>query len=306
MEQTLSLAGQAAIVTGGGRGIGRAVALALAAAGSRVVVNDLGVSLEGEGSSTGPAEEVTGEIKAAGGEAVHCFESVATMDGGRKVVQACLGAFGRVDTLVCAAGILRPATIFDMTEEQWDSVLTTNLKGHFSVIQPAARLMRDQKSGTIVTFTSTGGLEGNPLQPNYSASKEGIVGLTRAVALSLAPYATCNAVSPSGATRLTDRMLPPERKGTAPDPSTIAPLIVFLASGAARQVTGQVIGMSGERATLYPQPRPFRTAIRAGGWTPEALAGAWTAQLGTDQLVRYDRYAGRDLDELARATAGES
>lgn len=288
MDDDSTLYGTVAVVTGAAGGIGRAVALALAAAGAKIVVNDVGVALDGREPSDRPANDVVQEITGSGGEAVACFESVATMEGGRRAVETAIEAYGRLDTLVCSAGILRPASIFDMIEADWDDVIGTNLKGHFTTIQPASRIMRDQGSGTILTFTSSGGLEGNPLQPNYSATKEGVIGLTRAVALSLAPYATCNAISPSGQSRMTDRMLPEGR--TAPNPDLVAPLAVFLASAAARHITGQVIAIGGERVALYPQPRPVRSAFRPGGWTAAELAQMWPSTLHVDPLVRYERY----------------
>ena len=284
----ISLEGKAAVVTGAGRGIGRSIALALAAYGASVIVNDIGVALNGAETSDAPADEVVDEIRAAGGKATANFDSVATMDGGARVVAAAIERYGRVDTLVCAAGILRPATIFEMSESDWDDVMTTNVKGHFTTIKPAAIAMRDQRCGSIMTFTSTGGLQGNPQQPNYSAAKEAIVGLTRAVALSLAPYATCNAIAPSAQTRMTDRMLPSGR--TAPSANLVAPLAVFLASDEAQHITGQVLAIGGEQASIYPQPRPVRSIFREGGWTPDALAAQWDRTLGYDKLVRYDRY----------------
>jgi NAD(P)-dependent dehydrogenase (short-subunit alcohol dehydrogenase family) len=253
-----------------------------------VVVNDVGVALDGSDIGERPADEVVAEIEAQGGEALASSESIATMGGGDRAIAMALDAYGRIDTLVCAAGIMRPATIFEMTEAEWDDVLTTNVKGTFAAIKPACLAMREQQGGSIIVFTSTGGLQGNPLQPNYSSSKEAVVGLMRAVALSLAPYATCNAISPRASTRMTERMLPIGQ--SAPDADFVAPLAVFLASSAARHITGQVIAIGGEQVSLYPQPRPTRTAFRAGGWTPEALADVWAGALGVDTLVRYDRY----------------
>jgi NAD(P)-dependent dehydrogenase (short-subunit alcohol dehydrogenase family) len=284
----ISLDDQVAVVTGAGRGIGRAIALALASYGSKVVVNDIGVALDGSEAGERPADDVVSEITAAGGDAVPCFESVATLGGGERVVAAALDRYGRIDTLVCAAAILRPTTIFEMTESDWDEVIATNLTGTFAPIKAACPAMREQQSGSIMVFTSTGGLQGNPQQPNYSAAKEAVNGLMRAVALTLAPYATCNAIAPSAQTRLTQRMLPAGR--TNPAPELVAPMAVFLASDAARHITGQVVSIGGEQAGIYPQPRPSRTAFRSGGWTPEALAEVWDASLGVDKLVRYDRY----------------
>jgi NAD(P)-dependent dehydrogenase (short-subunit alcohol dehydrogenase family) len=293
----ISLEGQVAAVTGAGRGIGRAIAIALAERGAKVVVNDIGVSLRGEATGERPAEEVVDEISSRGGDAVACLDSVDTMDGGKRVVDTAIEAFGRLDTVACAAAIVRPTTIFEMSEQEWDDVIATNLKGAFSVVQPAAIAMRAQRSGTIMLFTSSGGLQGNPLQPNYAASKEALIGLMRAVALSLLPYATCNAIAPSAQTRLSELMLPPGRKSGAPE--LVAPLAVFLASDAARHVTGQVIAIGSERLSLYPQPRPSRDAFRAGGWTAEAIADAWDSTLAGDKLVRYDRYVGAEITSAA-------
>jgi NAD(P)-dependent dehydrogenase (short-subunit alcohol dehydrogenase family) len=297
----ISLEGQVAVVTGAGRGIGRAIALGMASAGARVVVNDIGVAIDGSGPSDGPAADVVEEIRRLGGEAVASLDSVDTLESGRRIMDVALHHFGRLDVLVCAAGILQPGTIFELGEENWEAVLRTNLTGHFNTIKPACEIIRQQQSGTILTLTSSGGLEGNPLQPNYSASKEGIIGLTRAIALTLAPYATCNAISPSGRTRMTDRMGPPGRQ--VADPSAVAPLAVFLSSSAGREITGQVIAIGGERIALYPQPRPIRTAFREGGWTPDSIAEHWESALGTDPLVRAGRYIGVDIGRLSADTA---
>ena len=208
---------------GGGTGIGRAVSLDLAAAGAKVVVNDYGVSVDGRDPSSEPANQVVAEIRARGGQAAASPESVATMAGGRGVIDLALREFGDLHVLVCCAGILRERMIFNMTEEEWDAVIAVHLKGHFTVMQPATRHMRERKTGSIVTFTSTAGLEGSPGQPNYSAAKEGIVGLMRSTALAMAKYGVrCNAISPTADTRMTQR-LPGERRAqstaTPPTPS---------------------------------------------------------------------------------------
>jgi NAD(P)-dependent dehydrogenase (short-subunit alcohol dehydrogenase family) len=284
------LDGKVAVVTGGGTGIGRAVSLGLAAAGARVVVNDYGVSVDGSQPSSEPANQVVSEITSRGGKAIASPESVATMAGGRGVVELALRELGGLDIVVCCAGILRERMIFNMTEEEWDAVVAVHLKGHFTVMRPATAHMREKKSGSIVAFTSTAGLEGSPGQPNYSAAKEGIVGLVRSTALAMAKYGVrCNAISPTADTRMTQR-LPSERRGmaTATPPEAIAPVVAFLASDRAAHITGQVIGVRGTEVTVFSHPAPLRTATRAEEWTPEALAESWDRTLGQDRLRRLD------------------
>ena len=284
------LDGKVAAVTGGGTGIGRAVAIALAAAGARVVVNDYGVSVDGRDPSSEPENEVVGKIRAAGGQAVAIPESVATMAGGRAVVDLALREFGDPHVLVCCAGILRERMIFNMSEEEWDAVIAVHLKGHFTVMQPATAHMRQKKAGSIITFTSTAGLEGSPGQPNYSAAKEGIVGLTRSTALAMARYGVrCNAISPTADTRMTQR-LPGERRGlaTATPPEAIGPVATFLASDRAAHITGQIIGVRGTEVTVYSHQAPLRTATSAEPWAAEQLADVWDRALGQDRLRRFD------------------
>lgn len=284
------LDGKVAAVTGGGTGIGRAVAIALAAAGAKVVVNDYGVSVDGRDPSSEPANEVVGKIRAAGGQAVAIPDSVATMAGGRAVVDLALREFGDLHILVCCAGILRERMIFNMSEDEWDAVIAVHLKGHFTVMQPATRHMREKKAGSIITFTSTAGLEGSPGQPNYSAAKEGIVGLTRSTALAMARYGVrCNAISPTADTRMTQR-LPGERRGlaTATPPEAIGPVATFLASDRAAHITGQVIGVRGTEVTVFSHPAPLRTATSAEPWAAERLADVWDRALGQDRLRRFD------------------
>ena len=284
------LEGKVAVVTGAGSGIGRSVALGLARAGARVVVNDYGVSVDGREPSSAPAEAVVGEIVAAGGQAVASADSVATMAGGRAIVERALSTYGDLHIAVCCAGILKERMIFNMSEEEWDSVVAVHLKGHFTVMQPATRHMREKRQGRIITFTSAAGLEGSPGQPNYSAAKEGIVGLTRSTALAMAKYGvTVNSISPTADTRMTQR-LPDERRGaaTATPPEAIAPVVVFLASDRAAHVTGQVIGVRGNEVTLFSHPVALRTATRAEGWTAEALGEVYDRALGQDRLRRLD------------------
>jgi len=284
------LDGKVAVVTGGGTGIGRAVSLDLARAGAKVVVNDYGVSVDGRDPSNEPANEVVAAIRSAGGQAVASPESVATMAGGRAVVELALGDFGDLHIVVCCAGILRERMIFNMSEDEWDAVIAVHLKGHFTVMQPATRHMREKKSDSIITFTSTAGLEGSPGQPNYSAAKEGIVGLTRSTALAMARYGVrCNAISPTADTRMTQR-LPGERRGlaTATPPEAIGPVATFLASDRAAHITGQIIGVRGTEVTVYAHQAPLRTATSVEPWSPERLAEVWDRALGQDRLRRFD------------------
>ena len=285
-----ALDGRVAIITGAGRGLGREHALLFAHEGAKVVVNDLGGSADGTGGDLSPAAQVVDEIRAAGGEALANGDDVADWEGAQRVVNAAIAQFGDLDILVNNAGILRDRVIVNMTEAEWDAVIAVHLKGHFAVLRPATAHMREKKTGSIVTFTSTAGLEGSPGQPNYSAAKEGIVGLTRSVALAMAKYGVrCNAISPTADTRMTQR-LPGDRRtaATATPPEAIAPVVAFLASDRAAHITGQVIGVRGDEVTVFSHPAPLRTATRANGWTPESLADIWDRALGQDRLRRLD------------------
>jgi NAD(P)-dependent dehydrogenase (short-subunit alcohol dehydrogenase family) len=284
------LDGKVAVVTGAGSGIGRGVALGLAAAGASVVVNDYGVTVDGRDPSSERALAVVKEIEKNGGHAVANADSVATMAGGQGMIDTALKTFGDLHIVVCCAGILKERMIFNMSEEEWDSVIAVHLKGHFTVMRPATRHMREHKYGRIVTFTSTAGLEGSPGQPNYSAAKEGIVGLTRSTALAMARYGVrCNAISPTADTRMTQR-LPGERRGlaTATPPEAIGPVATFLASDKAAHITGQIIGVRGTEVTVYSHQAPLRTATSVEAWTPERLADVWDRALGQDRLRRFD------------------
>jgi NAD(P)-dependent dehydrogenase (short-subunit alcohol dehydrogenase family) len=276
-------------VTGAGSGIGRAVALGLARAGARVVVNDYGVTVDGRAPSSAAAEAVVREIEALGGQAVANAESVATMAGGTSVVETALGRFGDLHVVVCCAGILRERMIFNMTEEEWDAVIAVHLKGHFTVMRPATAHMREKRRGRIVTFTSTAGLEGSPGQPNYSAAKEGIVGLTRSTALAMAKYGvTVNCISPTAETRMTERLTDARRAQAAAPPEAVAPVVAFLASDRAAHVTGQVIHVRGNQVSLWSHPAPVRAVTSREAWTPEALADVYDQVLGQDRLRRLD------------------
>ncbi|MBI4634814.1 MAG: SDR family oxidoreductase [Candidatus Rokubacteria bacterium] len=275
----MMLKDKVAVVTGAARGIGREIALLLAQHGARVVVNDYGGSEAGAGASRGPADEVVAEIQRAGGQAAANYDSVATMAGGQSIVRTAVDAFGRIDVVVNNAGILRDRMIFNMTEEEWDAVINTHLKGSFAVTRAAAPLMREQKAGRFINMTSTSGLIGNVGQANYAAAKLGIVGLTRVTALDMARYnVTANCVSPFAWTRMigtipteTEAQKARVEKIKKMSPAHIAPLVAFLASDAAREVSGQVFGVRGKEIMLFGHHRPVMRVHHADGWTIERL-----------------------------------
>ena len=274
------LEGKVVVVTGAGRGVGREIALAMAREGARVVVNDYGGSETGVGASQKPADEVVEEIRRAGGEAAPNYESVATMAGGQAIIQTAVDAFGRVDVVVNNAGILRDRMIFNMTEEEWDAVINTHLKGTFAVTRAAAPIMREQKWGRFINMTSTSGLIGNVGQANYAAAKLGIFGLTKVVALDMARYnVTANCISPFAWTRMigtipteTEAQRARVEKIKQLSPAHIAPMAVFLATDAARDVTGQVFGVRGKEIMLFGHERPIMRVHHAEGWTPKRIA----------------------------------
>ena len=273
------LAGKVAIVTGAGRGIGRGEALALASEGAKVVVNDLGGGVDGSGASTSPAEEVVGEIKKLGGEAAANYDSVATQQGGQNIIKIAIDAFGKVDILVNNAGILRDRMLFNMTEEDWDTVLKVHLYGHFHTIRAVSPLFRQQRYGRIINTASVAGLNATTYgQANYGAAKEGIVGLTRKVARDMGRYGvTCNCIRPNAGTRLT---LSDEMKEARPDamarfeemkPEGIAPLIVWLASDDAANVNGRTFFVEKGRVGLYSEPVLEKQLVKPGGWSIDEL-----------------------------------
>ena len=187
-----------AIVTGSGRGVGRGVAHLMAQEGASVVIVDLGVNVDGSGEDQSIAEQVANEIKDAGGNAVACTESVATMQGGENIIQTAIDNFGKLDIVVTCAGILRDRMIFNMSEQEWDDVIAVHLKGTFTIVKHASIIFRQQRSGRIITFSSTSGLYGNSGQANYGAANDGIAGLTRVEARDLGRYGvTANSIAVS-------------------------------------------------------------------------------------------------------------
>jgi len=273
--------GKVVLVTGSGRGIGRAIALEAAREGAKVVVNDLGGSVSGEDEGTTPADDVVKEIVAAGGEAIANGDSVSDWDGAHRMVQAGVDAFGRIDSIVNVAGILRDGMFHKMSEENFDAVINVHLKGTFNVARAAVDHFKEQGSGSMVHFSSTSGLVGAIGQANYSAAKMGIVGLSRSIALEGARYGVrSNIVSPFAWTRMIESIpissdeqakAMQEMKDTQ-QPEHISPMVVCLLSDAASKVSGQVFAVRGTEVMLLSQPRPIAIMANAGGWTPQQLA----------------------------------
>jgi NAD(P)-dependent dehydrogenase (short-subunit alcohol dehydrogenase family) len=283
----MMLKGKVAVVTGAARGIGREIAMLMARHGAQVVVNDYGGSEAGSGNSRAPADDVVDEIKKAGGQAAANYDSVASMAGGQAIIKTAVDAFGRIDIVVNNAGILRDRMIFNMTEEEWDAVINTHLKGTFAVTRAAAPIMREQKSGRFINMTSTSGLIGNVGQANYAAAKLGIFGLTKATALDMGRYnVTANCISPFAWTRMigtipaeTEAQKARVEKIKKMSPAHIAPVAVFLASEAAKDVSGQVFGVRGKELMLFGHERPIMRVHSDGGWTPESLAAIFPGTL---------------------------
>jgi NAD(P)-dependent dehydrogenase (short-subunit alcohol dehydrogenase family) len=276
------LAGKAIAVTGAGRGIGRAVAIACAAEGANVVVNDYGVSMAGEDPTSEIADAVVKEITDAGGTAVAVADSVTTMEGGERIVSTAVDKFGRIDGVVCVAGILRERMLFNMSEEEWDPVIETHLKGTFTVFRAASAVMRQQKSGTLIGFTS-GAFSGSVAQANYSAAKGGIVSLVRSAALGLDKYGvTANAIAPIAATRMSDNV--PAGLSETGEPEDIAPMVVYLLGDDARNVTGQIYTSVGGRLAVWNQPSEVRSMQKDGRWTPQEIAQRLPGEIGTEEM----------------------
>ncbi|GAN76036.1 oxidoreductase/short-chain dehydrogenase/reductase SDR [Acidisphaera rubrifaciens HS-AP3] len=279
MSESL-LHGKVAIVTGAGGGIGREIALAMALAGARVLINDIGASLGGEGQSGTPAQQTKLIIEQRGGEAAISTDSVADWASARSIVTAALDHFGRVDIVVNNAGILRDTIFHKMTPEDWTSVINVHLNGTFFVSRAAADVFRKQESGAFVHMTSTSGLIGNFGQANYAAAKLGITALSKSIALDMTRYnVRSNCIAPFAWSRMTSSIPAetPEQKARVErlkqmTPDKNAPLAVFLASDAAKDVTGQVFGARMNELFLFSSPRPIRSVHSAEGWTPETIA----------------------------------
>ena len=288
------LEGKTIAVTGAGRGIGRAVALGCAAAGANLVVNDYGVSIDGQDPDSEIANAVVAEIAAAGGQATAVADSVTTMAGGARIVQAAVDTYWRVDGVVCVAGILRERMLFNMAEDEWDPVIETHLKGTFTVFRAAAPLMRAQQSGTLIGFTS-GAYAGSAAQANYSAAKGGIVSLVRSAALGMHKYGvTANVIAPVAKSRMSGNVPFGLDMG---EPDDVAPMVVFLLGDRARHVTGQVYTANGPTIAVWNQPAEVRAMRTDDRWTPEEIAARFD-EVGQERMPMLDR-----LEAMAQAAA---
>ncbi|MGD9932777.1 MAG: SDR family NAD(P)-dependent oxidoreductase [Dehalococcoidia bacterium] len=296
------LEGRVIAMTGAGRGIGRECAILAASEGARLIVNDPGVNPDGSGHDDGPAAQVVEEIKKAGGEATANFADVSTMDGGESVIKSALDAYGRLDGLVNLAAVLRDRMIFNMTEQEWDDVVRIDLKGHFTTIKPASVLMRQQRFGRIVNYSSVSGLQGNSGQANYGAAKAGVAGLTRVAARDLGRYGvTVNCIAPGASTRLTATVPQSARelresRGIAGNtgaaaraaeeaanlrsPAMVAPMTVYLLLDEAWNINGRIFQVSGGHVGLlqdmYP---PFKNIYKHGKWSLDELRALVPTQL---------------------------
>ena len=269
------------LVTGAGRGVGRAIALACAEAGAAVAVNDLGVALDGAGAGAdaGPAQAVVNEIEALGGRAIALTKSVASWTDAHDMVEETVARLGRIDGVVNNAGNLRDVIFHKMTEDDFDAVINVHLKGSFNMSRAAAPYFKDNPGGALVHMTSTSGLIGNFGQANYAAAKLGIVGLSKSIALDMQRFGVrSNCIAPFAWTRMIDS-IPVNNAEQAKRveglkklvPERVAPCAVALLSSAAIGISGQIFGVRNNEIFLFTQNRPFRTAHTAEGWTPDSV-----------------------------------
>jgi NAD(P)-dependent dehydrogenase (short-subunit alcohol dehydrogenase family) len=286
-------------VTGGGGGIGRAVALAAADAGAKVLVADLGVGMAGEDPSSEVAEAVVAEITKAGGEAIAVADDISKMESGGRLIATAVEKWGRIDGVVAVAGILRERMLFNMSEDEWDAVIATHLKGHFTVFRAAAAVMRKQESGgALIGFTS-GAFQGSVAQANYAAAKGGIVSLVRSAAVGLHRYGvTANAIAPVARTRMSANV--PSELAEMGDAQDIAPMVVYLLSDRARHVTGQVYTVVGSKIAVWNQPVEVRAMWADGRWTPEQIAERLDDNVGQERMAMIDR-----LEQMRQAAAAD-
>jgi NAD(P)-dependent dehydrogenase (short-subunit alcohol dehydrogenase family) len=272
------LEGKVIIVTGAGAGVGKGIAIEAARQGARVIVNDLGVNIDGSGASTGPAQQTVGEIQAFGGTASANTDSVADWASAQKIVQQALDLYGRIDGVVNNAGNLRDVLFHKMSEDDFDAVIKVHLKGSWNVSRAVAPHFKGQESGAYVHMTSTSGLIGNMGQANYMAAKMGIVGLSKSISLDLEKFKVrSNCIAPFAFTRMVGTIPTDTPEGAERmkvnmrlEANKIAPFTVALLTDGAAGVSGQIFGVRNNEIYLFSQPRPIRTAHNGEGWTVES------------------------------------
>jgi len=279
MNQPGLLQDKVVVVTGAGGGIGRDIALAMAREGARLVVNDIGASVAGEGLDAGPAHQVVKEIKALGREAVANTDSVSDSASATRIIQTAIENYGRIDVVVNNAGILRDRFFHKMSVDEWDAVMKVHLYGGFYVSRAAAPYFKEQESGNYIHMTSTSGLVGNFGQANYSAAKLGITALSKSIALDMLKFnVRSNCIAPFAWSRMIGSIPTntPEEQARVDrikqmTPAKIAPLAVALASDESAHVNGQVFAVRNNEIFLMSQPRPLRSVHRSEGWTPQTV-----------------------------------
>ena len=292
-----NLEGKVVAITGAGRGIGRAIALMAAAEGARVVVADYGGAVSGRSAiSSEVADAVVAEIRAAGGEAVASAQDVSTMEGGRQIVQAALDGFGRLDGMVCCAGIMVTKYLWELEEKEWDDVIAVHVKGHFSCFQAAAKVMMEQGSGSLVSISSGAAFTSPPNLPVYSTAKAAIMGLTWSTANALGRYGiNTNCVVPNASTRMSDSfygnvewlsdqvgetLRSDMAEGTYRDPAQMAPIVGYLLSDAAREINGQVFQAKGYEIQHLGRIIWDKSMTNTGPWDIETIAARLPGELG--------------------------
>ncbi|PIT77853.1 3-hydroxyacyl-CoA dehydrogenase [Limnohabitans sp. B9-3] len=279
MSQARMVEGKVVVVTGAGGGIGRDIALAMAREGAKVVVNDIGASVSGEGNDAGPAQAVVNELKALGAEAVANTDSVSEAASAGRIIQTALDTFGRVDVVVNNAGILRDRFFHKMSVDEWDAVIKVHLYGAFHVSRAAATHFKEQGSGNYIHMTSTSGLVGNLGQANYAAAKLGVAALSKSIALDMQKFnVRSNCISPFAWSRMIGSIPTetPEEQARVErikqmTPAKIAPLAVALASDSSAHVNAQIFAVRNNEIFLMSQPRPVRSVHRSEGWTPQTV-----------------------------------
>jgi NAD(P)-dependent dehydrogenase (short-subunit alcohol dehydrogenase family) len=295
-----ALEGKVVAITGAGRGIGRAVAEFCAGEGAAVVVNDYGVSIDGNEPTSEVADEVVDGIKAAGGKAVANASSVTTMAGGASIVQSAIDSFGRLDGVVTVAGILRERMFFNMQEDEWDPVVETHLKGTFTVWRAAAPVFKEQKSGSFVAFTS-GAFAGSVAQANYASAKGGIVSLARSVAAGMYKYGVrSNVIAPVAKSRMSGNVPFGIEMG---EPEDVAPMVGYLLSDFSKDVTGQIYTANGGKIAVWNQPVEVREMRKDGRWTIDEIANRFD-EVGQEELGLIKMLAEREAAAKAAKESG--